>query len=74
MLVSDRPAWQDTWVALVIVKEAERTAAMARMKRILFGSRMVGRKRGWLKRGWFEKGLVQKVLVEKVVGRKGLVE
>lgn len=34
MLVSDRPASQDTWVAFVIVS-AERTAAIARMKRIL---------------------------------------
>ena len=34
MLVSDRPPWQTTLLALVIVK-AERTAAIARMKRIL---------------------------------------
>ena len=34
MLVSDRPALQTTLVALVIVK-AERTAAIAKVKRIL---------------------------------------
>ena len=56
MLVSDMPASQATWVAFVIVK-AERTAAIARMKRILLVEK-VGRK-GWSKR-----------LVEKV-GRKG---
>lgn len=42
MLVSDRPASQDTWVAFVMVK-AERTAAIARMKRILLVEK-VGRK------------------------------
>ena len=57
MLVSDRSASQDTWVAFVIVK-AERTAAIARMKRILLVEKVDGR-RGWSKR-----------LVEKV-GRKG---
>ncbi len=56
MLVSDRPASQDTWVAFVIVK-TERTAAIARMKRILLIEK-VGRE-GWSRR-----------LVGKV-GRKG---
>ena len=62
MLVSERSASQDTWVAFVIVK-AERTAAIARMKRILLIEKVgrtgkVGRKGG------------SKRLVEKV-GRKG---
>lgn len=54
-LVSDRPASQDTWVAFVIIK-AERTAAMARMKRILLVEKVfekicreVGRE-GWSRR------------------------
>ncbi len=70
MLVSDRPAWQTTLVAFVIVK-AERTAAIARMKRILLVEK-VGRE-GWLRR------LVEKVsrkalskrLVEKLVEKVG---
>lgn len=41
MLVSDRPASQDTWVALVIVK-AERTAAIAMNERILLADKKVG--------------------------------
>ena len=40
MLVSDKPASQATWVAVVIVK-AERTAAMARTKRILLARSLV---------------------------------
>ena len=65
MLVSDRPDSQDTWVAFVIVK-AERTAAIARMKRILLVEK-IGRE------GW-SNSLVEKVgrigwskrLVEKI--------
>ena len=63
MLVSDRPASQDTWVAVVMVR-AERTAAMARVKRILLAE-MVGREGSW------------KILVKKLGGNgwsKRLVE
>ena len=46
MLVSDKPASQATWVAVVIVK-AERTAAMARTKRILLAEKVS--QKIWLK-------------------------